>query len=241
MGYIINAMTISQQMASAAAVMANTKNSDGTLMFPGGLKNAVLVQSTLRGEAQLNTTSASYSIPILQNSSNQGNVSTQSAAGKLLSLQDGFLITDIAVLVSKRASATDTAAASFSYAPASIFATSGSAAALTGMYQNGWLKLQVNQQVITPYWDLFRHYNASRTQPATNADYTSSSINYISSEDFTTNGFYPVVPGWYVDGAGNVEFTLNLPSALAAVETYGFVNVIMRGFLLQNASSFKRN
>lgn len=237
---IINSMTIQQQLQNAAAVMAATPAANGSgLMFPNGLKNAVLVQATIRGEVQLNATSTQFTIPLLQNAANNS-TTPQTASAYALSMQDGFLITDIAILVSKRASALDATAASYAYAPASVFTTANAASSIIGMYDNGFLKLTVNQQVITPYWDLRKHYKAPDQQFAANADYTTSGINYVPSEDGTSDGFYPVVPGWYIDGAGNVQLTLNLGANLAAVETYEFVNVLCRGFILQNSSSFKR-
>lgn len=237
---ILNSMTIQQQLQNAAAVMAATPAANGSgLMFPNGLKNAVLVQATIRGEVQLNATATTFNIPLLQNAANNS-TTPQTASAYALSMQDGFLITDLAILVSKRASASDATAASYAYAPASVFSTANAASSIIGMYDNGFLRLTVNQQVITPYWDLRRHYKVPDTQPAANADYTASAINYISSEDGTSDGFYPVVPGWYIDGAGNVQLTLNLGANLAAVETYEFVNVLCRGFILQNSSSFKR-
>ena len=107
------------------------------------------------------------------------------------------------------------------------------------IFNNGYLKFTNNQQVVAPYWDLLKHYCASRTQPATNADYTASAINYISSIDGSTDGFYPCQPMWVFNGAGNVQVTLNLPVNMAAVETNSRIIIMWRGYLLMNASQIK--
>jgi hypothetical protein len=236
--FIINSMTEAQQMTQAENLMASLKLPNGNPMFPG-LANAVLVQHTIRGEVQLSTNATQYNIPVLQNSQGQG-VNAATPTSNLLSLQDAFVCTSLGVLMAKKASLTDVAFDTYAWLPANVFSTSGTAAAGVGIYANGSIKLTVNQAVIAPYWDLMRHYNSSRTQPATAADYTASGINYIASKDSSTDGFYPVQPGWFFDGAGNVQMTLQLPGAPAAVEPYQFAVFQMRGFLLQNASQFKR-
>jgi len=237
MAFIINSLTEAQQLANATALMASLKNADGSLMFRN-LQNAILVQSTLRGEIQLNTSNTSYNVPVLQNSQGAG-VNAATPTSNLLSLQDAFVCTSISVQIAKKASLTDTAFGTYTYAPASVFSTAGTATAAIGMFSNGYLKYTNNQQVVAPYWDLRRHYNVPFQQPATAAYYTGSNINYIGSVDASTDGFYPVQPGWFFNGSGNVQLTLNLPGALAAVETYEFAILYFAGFLLQNASTFK--
>jgi hypothetical protein len=234
----INSVTIGNQLQQARALMAGLTNPDGSLMFKN-FDRAVLVQHTLRSTVLLNNSSTSFNIPVLQNSAYGTNTQSTAPDQNLLSLQDVAVCTEISVQVAKAASATDSAYQSFSYAPASVFSTSGVSAAIIGMFYGGSLKFVNNQQVIAPYWDLFRHYKSPNQQPATNAYYTASSVNYVSEIDGTTDGFYPVQPMWVFNGGGNVQLSLQLPTALAAVESYQKLVVFMRTFLLQNASMVK--
>jgi hypothetical protein len=234
----INSITLSNQLQQARSLMAGLKNPDGSLMFRN-FDNAVLVQHTLRSTVVLNATSTSFQVPILQNSAYGTNTQSVAPDQNLLSLQDVFCATEINVGVAKASSTTDASYQVFNYAPTSVFSTSNTASSIIGMYNNAYLKFVNNQQVIAPYWDLLRHYLVPNQQPATNAYYTSSSVNYISQVDGSTDGFYPVQPMWVFNGGGNVQVSLNLAQNLAAVESNEKLVVFVRGFLLQNASLVK--
>lgn len=236
MSNIINSITLSNQLQQAKALMASLTTPDGSLMFRN-LDRAVIVQNTLRSEILLNATSTSFQVPVLQNSQFTGTNTTNTS--NLLSLQDIQVVTDIGVFVAKPSSSTDGSFQIFPYAPKDVFSTSTTAAALIGMYSNGSLKFVNNQQVIAPFWDLQKHYTVPQQQPATNEGYTSSGVNYISSIDGSTDGFYPCQPMWVFNGAGNVQVSLNLPTNLSAVETNSRIIIMWKGFLLQNASQIK--
>ena len=236
MSNIINSITLSNQLQQAKSLMASLTNADGSIMFRN-LDKAIIVQNTLRSEILLNNSSTSFQVPVLQNSQFTGTNTTNTS--NLLSLQDLQVVTDIGVFVAKPSSATDGGYQVFPYAPTSVFSTANTASSIIGMFNNGYLKFTNNQQVVAPYWDLLKHYCASRTQPATNADYTASAINYISSIDGSTDGFYPCQPMWVFNGAGNVQVTLNLPVNMADVETNSRIIIMWRGYLLMNASQIK--
>ena len=229
-------MNLGSQLQSAKALMASLTNPDGSIMFKN-MQNAIVVQNTLRSEIILDATSTSYQVPVLQNSQFAGTAATKTS--NLLSLQDLQVVTEIGVFVAKPSGLADGGFQIFPYAPLKVFTTANTAAAIRGMYSNGSLKYVNNQQVISPFWDLQKHYKVPETQNATDADYTASGIDYEASIDGSTDGFYPCQPQWVFNGAGNVQVTLNLPANLAAVETNERLVILWRGFLLQNASSVK--
>jgi hypothetical protein len=234
----INSITLSNQLQQARALMASLTNPDGSLMFKN-FDKAVLVQHTLRSTVVLNNSSTSFQVPILQNSAYGTNTQSVAPDQNLLSLQDVFCATEINVGVAKPSSTTDASYQVFNYAPTSVFSTANTATSIIGMYNNAFLKFVNNQQVIAPYWDLLRHYLVPNQQPATNAYYTASAVNYISQVDGSTDGFYPVQPMWVFNGGGNVQVSLNLAQNLAAVESNQKLVLFVRGFLLQNASMVK--
>jgi hypothetical protein len=229
-------MTLAQQLQGAKNLMLSQKNPDGSPMFPKGLDNAVLVQNTIRSEISVNTNSTSYQVPILQNSpgvNNNFNIN-------LLSLQDMQVVTSVGVYVAKPSSATDVSSYQlFSWAPVSVFSTSNVASAIIGSYSNGYLRFTNNQQVIAPYWSLSKHYKVPFAQPNTAPFYAANTQPIISSQDGAIDGTFPCQPGWVFNGGGNINMTLNLTAALAAVETYQRFVLIFEGFLLQNASQVK--
>jgi hypothetical protein len=234
----INSITLSNQLQQARSLMAGLQNPDGSLMFRN-FDKAILVQHTLRSEVILNATQTSFQIPILQNSAYGTNTTSVQPSTNLLSLQDVFCTTEINIGVAKASSSTDTTYQVFNYAPKDVFSTTNTAAAIIGMYSSGYLKFVNNQQIVAPYWDLQRHYLAPNQQPAANAYYTSSGVNYISQIDGSTDGFYPCQPMWVFNGGGNIQLSLNIPQNLAAVESNEKLVCWFRGFLLQNASLVK--
>lgn len=234
----INSITLSNQLDQARKLMASLTNADGSLMFKN-FDRAILVQHTLRSTAVLNTGATNFQLPILQNS--QFGTSTTSAAQdqNLLSLQDIFCATEICLSVAKPSSLTDSAYRLYQWGDASVFTTTNTATSINGMYDSAFLKFVNNQQVIAPYWDIKRHFIIPNQQPAANAYFTSSGYPFITQIDGSTDGFYPVQPMWVFNGGGNVQVSLNLQSSLAAVETVEKVVLLIRGFLLQNASMIK--
>jgi hypothetical protein len=52
-------------------------------------------------------------------------------------------------------------------------------------------------------------------------------------------GFHPIEPNLVLSGAANISFQLQLPQAIAAVESNSRIVVVQRGILLQNATSVR--
>jgi hypothetical protein len=103
-------------------------------------------------------------------------------------------------------------------------------------FYNGNLSLTVNNRQIVPAYDVYRHYDVPQTQQAANADYTTSGINYRDQQSGADSGFYPIEPGWVMVGSKQNTLQIEIPSALAAVNTDSRVVLIMRGHLAQNVT-----
>lgn len=194
------------------------------------LSQAVLSQSFLRTELTLSTSKTLYQFPILVNDNSQGSPTNTS---NLLALQDAFYCSSIGIFFAKPSSSTDTTFQLVTYPNASIFSTANTASSLYSFY-NASLSLTVNNRQIVPSYDVYRHYSVPQQQTTTNADYTTSAINYKDQQSGADSAFYPVEPGWVMVGSKQNILQINLPAALTAVETNSRVVIIMRGHLGQN-------
>lgn len=197
---------------------------------------ARLTQSYIRSEILINNTTAQYKLGVTVNQ--QNNAGTIYNTENRLALQDWFITSQIGVLLAVPSSSTDASYRLLSYPSPALFTTSGAAAAANTLY-NGKLSLSIDQNVVLPSWDISRCYKAANTQAASNADYTTSGINYIDAFDFSVDGFYPVEGNLIINGAANIDFTLNLPAAIATVQSNSRIIVIQRGILAQNVTSVK--
>ena len=228
MGLQLNSITGDFDFQKAKALLQNQ------LGLQNGLNDNLLVNHSIRGEVVLNNTSTTFIIPLI--ATNQAQTTN---TANLLALQDMFVINKIGVFVGNPASATDTNYKLFSYGDANTFTGANVAASIEGMYNNGNLKFTNNQRVVLPYWDLKRHHFVPRTQTAANAYFTASGESLVNAEDGTVDGFYPVQPSVLLNGAGNAVLELDLKGNLTAVAANQRLVVILRGILLQNASSIK--
>lgn len=188
---------------------------------------AVLSQSYLRSEVAMSTSTTSYQIPILVNSTGSN---TNFATNNLLNLQDAFVVSSIGVFVAIPAASTTTAFPLYTYPNASAFTTSGAAAALYNLY-NGKLSVTVNNRQIVPSWDLYRHLYVPQTQQGAAATATT-----IDENDATEFGYYPVEPNIVLVGSKNNVVTLELPGAISTLQASVAprIVVIFRGILGQN-------
>jgi len=209
----------------ARLVFDNAKNLVNNAGFSAG--QAVLSQSYLRSEVAMSTSTTSYQIPILVNSTGSN---TNFATNNLLNLQDAFVVSSIGVFVSIPAASTTTAFPLYTYPNASAFTTAGAAAALYNLY-NGKLSVVVNNRQIVPSWDLYRHLYVPQTQQG-----AASTATTIDENDATEYGYYPVEPNIVLVGSKNNVITLELPGAISVLQAgvAPRIVVIMRGILGQN-------
>jgi len=199
------------------------------------LNRAVLSQSYLRSELTLSTSKTLYQFPILINDSSQGTITNTSF---LLNLQDAFYISAIGVFFAKPSSSTDTTFQLVTYPNASIFSTSNTASSLYSFY-NGNMSMTINNRQVCSGIDIYRFYQVPQTQTTANADYTTSGINYKDQQDGSASAMYPIEPGIVLSGSKQNVIQINLPAALAAVETNSRVVLYMTGHLAQNVTSVR--
>ena len=198
------------------------------------LGQAVLSQSYLRLEVSLSTSVTSYQFPVLVNDTTSTNTSSFSTENRL-NLQDAFYCSSMLLAFSVPGSATASNFQLVTYPNAGIFSSSNTATSLYQWY-NGKLSLTVNNRQIVPAYDLYRHYFVPQQQQTTDADYTSSGIDYKDQQSGSDSGFAPIEPGWVLVGSKQNTLTVNLPAAMQAVESNSRAVIIMRGHLAQNVT-----
>jgi hypothetical protein len=124
-----------------------------------------------------------------------------------------------------------------SYPNKTKYSSTGAAAALYNLY-NGSFSLTVNNRVITPSWNAYQHLYVPQTQNGTGV--TAQTVFPIDQFEGSTSGSLAVEPNWVLIGSKNNNFTLNLPSAVSALQGTGTttttVVVILRGVLAQNST-----
>jgi hypothetical protein len=208
-------------------IFDNARNLVQNAGFSAG--QAVLSQSYLRSEVAMSTSTTSYQIPVLVNSTG---ANTNFPTNQLLNLQDAFVVSSIGVFVSAPAASTTTAFPLFTYPNAVTFSTAGAAAALYNLY-NGKLSVTVNNRQIVPAWDLYRHLYVPQFQQGASSSVTNGGID---ENDATEYGYYPVEPNIVLVGSKNNVITLELPGAISTLQasTAPRIVVILRGILGQN-------
>jgi hypothetical protein len=234
---IINSITIDNQLNKAKSLVSMlTFPGTRKLMFPN-IDDAIIVQHTLVSNVLMSATQTAFHIPILANDQRNG-VNTFVTENRL-QLQDLFVCTEVGMFVAVPTSASDGRFPMYSYAPPTVFSTANTASSIQGAYTNGYIRQSSNNQVISPYWDTYKHYNVPQTQIASAVGYTTSTNATVGSVDGATDGFYPVTPGWVFNGGGNLDMNFIIPQNMQAVETNSRFVFMWRGFLLQNASGVK--
>jgi len=206
-------------------VYANAKN---TLMrHQINPAKAVLSQSYLRFEAPMSLTTTQYNFDVLVND----NLNPAYVSQNKLNLQDSFICSSLGVYIAIPASASvsEGTVKLYSYPDETTF-TAATALALNTLY-TGFLSLTVNQRVIVPSWDLYRHYCAPLTQ-------NGSPVNVAagSAVDNSIDGTYTVEPNMVFVGSKKNQLTITLPQAFTAIPANARICVIARGLLAQNST-----
>jgi hypothetical protein len=217
---------------SARLVFDNARN----LINNAGISvgQAVLSQSYIRSEVAMSTSTTSYQIPILVNSTG---ANTNFSTNRLLQLQDAFVVASIGIFVAAPAASTTTAFPLFTYPNAVTFSTAGAATALYNLY-NGSMSVTVNNRQIMPNWDIYRHLYVPQFQQGSSSSATNGGID---QNDATEYGYYPVEPNIVLVGSKNNVINLELPGAISTLQasTAPRIVVIMRGILAQNSTSVR--
>ena len=211
-------------------VYDNAKN----LITNAGLSvgQAVLSQSYIRSEVAMSTSTTSYQIPVLINSTG---ANTNFATNQLLQLQDAFVVSSIGIFAAIPATSTTTAFRLYTYPNTTAFSTAGAANALYNLY-NGKMSVVINNRQIMPAWDIYKHLYVPQTQQDVLAPTTKQDQN-----DASEFGYYPVEPNIVLVGSKNNVISLELPGAISVLEagTAPRIVVIMKGILAQNSTSVR--
>jgi hypothetical protein len=198
------------------------------------VKNAVLSQSTLRLEVLAAVNTTIYKFGVLVN--DQSNGQQPSPTEVRLNLQDAFYAASMQVLIGLKQTPADTAWPVHSYPNPAVFTTSGAAVALYNLY-NGQLNLTVNNKIITPSWDILRHYKSNQTQ-GTGATQATGPVDQF---DGGLDAGFPVEPNLVLIGSKNNVLQINLPAAIGVLQATPStaqtpIVIIFRGVLAQNVT-----
>jgi hypothetical protein len=198
------------------------------------LGQAVLSQSYLRLEVSLSTTITSYQFPVLTNDVSSSNTQSFNTEQRL-NLQDAFVCSSIGLFFCKPSSTTATNFQLFTYPNSQNFTASNTASSLLNWY-NSSLTLTVNNRQIVPAYDLYRHYSVPMQQQVTAPYYSANTATFLDQQSGADSAFYPVEPAWVLVGSKQNSLQVQLPQAMAAVETNSRAVLILRGHLAQNVT-----
>ena len=163
-------------------------------------KSAILSQSYLRLERTVTTTTTNYQFGVLVNDTPQAS-SIQSTEVRL-NLQDSIFVSSVSMFIGLQSSAyTSTNFPLYPYPNPHVFnanvgTSTSTANALWNAY-NGYLSLTVNNRVITPNFDLFKHYDARTTQQNATITATAGTVDEMSGN---TSCSVDVEPNWVLIG-----------------------------------------
>jgi len=192
---------------------------------------AILSQSFLRLERTVSTNVTSYQFGVLTNDQPGG--STIRATENRLALQDSFFVSSVSLYLYNTTNSTDTDAVFQTY-PSPTYWTATAAQALYQVY-NGELSLTVNNRVITPSWDLYRHMVVPQAQQVVTPIASTTVINQFDGSSY---GEYTCEPNWVLIGSKNNNLTINLPNAVSSLKASSttVIALILRGVLAQNST-----
>jgi hypothetical protein len=193
----------------------------------------VLSQSYLRLEVALSTSITNYQFPVLVNDVSSSNT-TSFATEQRLNLQDSFVISSLGFFVAAPSSSTAVDFQLCTYPNPYIFSTTNADTSLFNWY-NSSLTLTVNNRQIVPAYDLYRHYSVPQQQGG-NAYTTAQTEAFRDQQDGGESAFYPIEPAWVLVGSKQNTLQVQLPSAMAAIQTNSRAILILRGHLAQNST-----
>ena len=202
-----------------------------------GQRDVIITDSYLRFETVLGTsTSLSFNTLV-----NQG---AQTVTEHRLNMPDRFCVTDMGFFIRKVAAATPTdpqiASAQLDTFPNALTYTgAGEAAALNALY-NSYLTVRIDSVVYYDSLDLLRFYRVPTSQQNVSYVVASPAGNTIQADGWDTMnyGFAPIDPTFSLDGKAKNDISVTLPTsiAMAGTSSVNYAVLIVRGFLLQNAS-----
>ena len=198
--------------------------------FPDLIKQGIdvasickLTQSTYRFEQPIVAGNTTYTFPVLVNQQVFSNTEQR------LLQQDSAIINSLGFFVGAPASATDVSFLPNAYPNPFLFGAN--AVPLQAVY-NGSLSIAVNNDILVPNWDIFKHLRIPETQ-ATAAPASASPIDEMNGGEY---GFYPLEPNIVLIGSKNNVITITIPVGISAVKANSRLIVIARGITAQNST-----
>jgi hypothetical protein len=183
-----------------------------------------LTQSYLRLEVLLATGTSQYQYRVLVNDSNPQIFNTE----RRLNLQDTFIPSEVGFFLGFPTSATDDTYKLLSY-PSPFLVTND--AQYFRLY-NGSLSITVNNNVLVPSWDMWRHYAALQTQQTAALGAGSPMDEF----DGRVTGFYPMEPNVALIGSKQIQIFHTLVNGMTAVDEFSRAILVFRGILAQNST-----
>lgn len=182
-----------------------------------------LTQNAYRFEQPLAVGQTLYTFPVLNNEAVFSNTEQR------LRQQDSAVVYSLGVMVGLPASATDTAWIPKTYESPFIFGANS--VPLRALW-NGSLSIAVNNDILTPNWDLFRHYCAPETQQAA----ALGAGSFVDELHGQSDGFYPVEPNIVMVGSKNNVISINLPAGITSVAAGSRIIIVARAITAQNST-----
>jgi hypothetical protein len=110
-----------------------------------------------------------------------------------------------------------------------------------GLWTTGELQVTVNNDVLTPGWDLLQHGVINQTQVP---GLPLGSSPYFNQVDYSKDGLITVEPQWVLNGGNDNQYVINYPQSINSIGIAGaqiWLVLKWEGFLAQNCSSIMDN
>jgi len=223
----VNTGVLALNNADARMIFENSKEALKKA-FPGIaniLSVVKLTQGTLRFEQPLVAGQTMINFPVLDNQALFSNTEDR------LLLQDSFIISGIKIATGAPSSSTDNTFLLDSYPNTQKY---GANAAPLGAFWNATnMQIAVNNDIILPKWDVFRHFNSPETQQTAALGAGSPGDQDRGAFD----GWYPVEPNIVLIGSKNTTIQILFKGpGLTTVQANSRAIVMVRGVLAQNST-----
>jgi hypothetical protein len=190
-----------------------------------------LSQSEIRLEVPLSTTNTIFNFGVIQQQPATGNGNAPYNTEIRLTQNDSICVNEMFLYVGKPASTTDTAWQLRSYGNSQDFPT-GAAALNTTFFSHGKLSIKINNDVLVPSRGLSNFFYKPETQQTAPLAANSPDDQFKGAED----GGITVEPNIVLIGAKQNIISIELPTALAAVDANTRAVLILRGIYAQNST-----
>lgn len=183
-----------------------------------------LTQSTLRLEVPLVAGNTLYQFNVLTNDPLNFNTETR------LKQQDSAIVYQIGAFAAAPASVSAT---NFKLDTYPNFVTYGAnAAALLALWNGSNLSITVNNDILVPNWDMWKHFYAPETQQTAAIAANSPADQERGAED----AFYPMEPNVVLIGSKSNVIKVELPVGLTAVTANSRLVLLLRCVIAQNST-----